>query len=69
VHKNNFRYKLLGLLLFLGVAFTFGQNPIRFQNITVDNGLSMGTATAVAKDMHGYIWIATAEGLHRYDGK
>ncbi|PCJ66113.1 MAG: hypothetical protein COA58_08555 [Bacteroidetes bacterium] len=69
MHNRTIRHILLGLLLLVEVAFTFGQNPIRFQNITVDNGLSMGTTTAIAKDKNGYIWIATAEGLHRYDGK
>lgn len=29
----------------------------------------MGTVTAFTQDHKGYIWIATAEGLHRYDGK
>jgi|TARA_B110000902_G_scaffold93577_1_gene110894 ligand-binding sensor domain-containing protein len=29
----------------------------------------MGTITAFTQDYKGYIWIATAEGLHRYDGK
>ncbi|MBR9860161.1 hypothetical protein GYB22_05330 [bacterium] len=46
-----------------------GQELIRFQNISVEDGLSMGTVTGVQKDTKGFIWIATAEGLHRYDGK
>lgn len=29
----------------------------------------MGTITAFAQDKQGYMWMATAEGLHRYDGK
>lgn len=42
---------------------------IRFQNLTVDDGLSMGTVTAFTQDHNGFMWIATAEGLHRFDGK
>jgi ligand-binding sensor domain-containing protein len=45
------------------------QLPVRFQNLTVNEGLSMGTITAFEKDAVGYTWIGTAEGLHRYDGK
>lgn len=45
------------------------QEDIRFQNVTVADGLSMGSITAVQKDSMGFVWIATAEGLHRYDGK
>ena len=69
MHNTNLRYRLLGLLLCIGVAFAFGQGPIRFQNITVNDGLSMGTITDFQQDHKGYMWIATAEGLHRFDGK
>lgn len=55
-------------MLILWSAFSLGQGPIRFQNITVNNGLSMGTITGFQKDHKGFLWIATAEGLHRYDG-
>lgn len=69
MHSDKLRYRFLGLLLVIGVAFAFGQGPTRFQNITVNDGLSMGTITDFQQDHKGYIWIATAEGLHRYDGK
>lgn len=49
----------------LGVA----QGLLRFQNLTVNDGLSMGSVTAFAKDYKGFMWIGTAEGLHRYDGQ
>lgn len=55
-------------MLTLMSAFSVAQNPIRFQNISVNEGLSMGTITGFQKDHNGFIWIATAEGLHRYDG-
>ncbi len=55
-------------MLILWSAFSLGQGPIRFQNITVNDGLSMGTITGFQKDHKGFLWIATAEGLHRYDG-
>lgn len=47
---------------------TYSQTAIRFKNITVKQGLSMGTITAFAQDPQGFMWIATAEGLHRFDG-
>ena len=56
-------------MLIFWSAFSVAQNPIRFRNITVNDGLSMGTITAFQKDHKGYMWIGTAEGLHRYDGK
>ena len=58
------------LILFFALPFTArAQEFLRFQNLTVSDGLSMGTITAVQKDANGFIWAATAEGLHRFDGK
>ncbi|MDB4161703.1 histidine kinase [Bacteroidia bacterium] len=70
MHRIKIIY-VITLLLSFGLPSN-AQNQsknIRFQNLTVDNGLSMGTITAFTQDYKGYIWIATAEGLHRYDGK
>lgn len=68
-----FRIRTLQISFF--IVFTLalldvkGQEVIRFQNLGVDDGLSMGTITSVQKDDQGYVWVATAEGLHRFDGK
>jgi ligand-binding sensor domain-containing protein len=56
------------LLLFLNHVLA-QDLPIRFQNYTVEDGLSMGTISAFEQDHNGFIWIATAEGLHKFDGK
>ncbi|HCD67291.1 MAG TPA: hypothetical protein DEQ56_02310, partial [Bacteroidetes bacterium] len=42
---------------------------MRFQNLTVNEGLSMGSITGFEKDSKGFLWMGTAEGLHRYDGR
>ncbi len=58
---------LLGFIFFFGPGFA-QKNLIRFQNLTIDNGLAQGSVTGIVHGKNGYIWIATAEGLHRYDG-
>jgi ligand-binding sensor domain-containing protein len=63
---NNF---LLLIALLLGSVAAQAQGTIRFKNYTVKEGLSMGTITAFTEDYQGFMWIATAEGLHRFDGK
>lgn len=38
------------------------------RKITTDDGLSNSCVVSIAQDKTGYIWIATEEGLNRYDG-
>lgn len=60
---------LLILISFLNFNLLFAQkNLIKFNNITIENGLAQGTITGLVHGKDGYIWIATADGLHRYDG-
>lgn len=52
-------------------AFQFpawGQTRIRFQNYTISNGLSQSSVNALLQDDKGFIWIATQDGLNRFDG-
>lgn len=44
------------------------KNLIKFNNLTIENGLEQGTITGIIHGKDGYMWIATADGLHRYDG-
>jgi len=41
---------------------------IRFSNIKKEDGLPNHTVHAITKDNLGFIWIATEDGLCRYDG-
>ncbi len=48
-----------------------GQASIRAQiisSLTVDDGLSQGYVPSIACDKDGFIWMATLNGLNRYDG-
>ncbi|WP_363798057.1 ATP-binding protein [Lysobacter firmicutimachus] len=40
----------------------------RPRQLTVADGLPSNTVNRVVEDRHGYLWIATSEGLARYDG-
>lgn len=39
-----------------------------FEWFTVDHGLSHNTITAMAQDSLGYLWLATPDGVSKYDG-
>ena len=44
------------------------QHPIRFDRVTLEDGLSQSTVLDVLQDSRGLLWIATENGLNRYDG-
>ena len=57
---------LLGLLFFLPLPAQIGQ--VRFQQLTVADGLSDQYINCVFQDSRGFLWIGTANGLNRYNG-
>ena len=64
---------LLGALLFsagnaLSAAADADHHPMRFNRISLDDGLSQSTVLSVLQDMNGMIWIGTENGLNRYNG-
>jgi ligand-binding sensor domain-containing protein len=40
----------------------------RFQHFTVEQGLSQNNVRAIWQDPTGFLWVATEEGLNRFDG-
>lgn len=42
---------------------------VRFEHLTVADGLSQTTIYAIYQDRHGFMWFATQDGLNRYDGQ
>lgn len=41
---------------------------LRFNRLTIEDGLAQNTVWDVVQDRRGYIWLTTEEGLHRFDG-
>jgi ligand-binding sensor domain-containing protein/signal transduction histidine kinase len=56
------------ILLLVLPAFSSEAQPLRFQHLTVDDGLSGNYVRAIVRDRQGFLWIGTHEGLNRYDG-
>jgi signal transduction histidine kinase/streptogramin lyase len=51
-----------------GITQFYPGASLRFEHLTIDNGLSQNAILALLQDSRGYIWIATQDGLNRYDG-
>lgn len=43
-------------------------NEIRFERISVQQGLSQSAVTCIIQDDQGFMWFGTQDGLNRYDG-
>ena len=41
---------------------------IRFEQLSLDQGLSQSVVNCLAQDRQGFLWLGTQDGLNRYDG-
>ncbi|MCP4348757.1 MAG: response regulator [Desulfobacterales bacterium] len=41
---------------------------IRFEHITIKQGLSQNSISCILRDSRGFMWFGTTEGLNKYDG-
>jgi PAS domain S-box-containing protein len=64
------RLFLLTTIILLSSQFLHAQvqPKLKFNHITTKNGLSSNHATSTLTDKEGFLWIATENGLNRYDG-
>jgi ligand-binding sensor domain-containing protein len=68
--RHRMRFYLSAFLLVL-LTFPCHAQQARqysFRHFSVMNGLASNSVTAVQQDGDGFIWMATANGLQRYDG-
>ncbi len=62
---------VLFLTLFscLSFASLSNQEQLKFKHLSVNEGLSQSYAYSITQDADGFIWIATEDGLNKYDGE
>lgn len=77
--RNKYNNPITKALILLIRAFVFvlisgaasdlcAQQKIKFDNISLNEGLSQSSISAIVQDQKGYIWFGTQDGLNRYDG-
>jgi len=60
---------LLCAILFLGFIFQLNaQQPILFDHLGIEKGLSQNSVFSISQDKGGFLWFGTRYGLNRYDG-
>jgi len=70
--KNNIFFENLLLYVLFCVLYTgtiFSQSQVTFRQLSVKDGMSQNSAVSIAQDSTGYLWIATQDGLNKYDGR
>lgn len=45
------------------------QKVLKFDHFSVDDGLTQSSVIDMTQDKYGYLWIATHDGLNRFDGQ
>ena len=70
IQKYQLKFILIAFLSFVQFWVSAqGEHEIKFEKLTVQDGLSHSSVTCFLEDQQGYMWIGTYEGLNRYDGK
>ena len=52
----------------LPVAWTAYRAPVRFEALSIEQGLSQSSVVAILQDRKGFLWFGTDNGLNRFDG-
>ena len=70
-HIGNTNHHIIVNTLFaiftVAAQIVSGQN-VKFEHLTTANGLSQNSVVDIVQDDYGFIWMATQDGLNRYDG-
>ncbi len=64
-----YKTSLIFILSFISIQLICQERTITFEQISTEHGLSSSKTYDVAQDNKGFLWIGTANGLNRFDGK
>ena len=68
--KTKTLVRFLSTLIFFSFLTLFSQQSnYKLDRFTINNGLSNNSINCIIQTKDGYLWIATKDGLNRYDGQ
>src|SRR6056297_1128784 len=67
---NKCLYFILGMLWIILLQVNLIGRPlnVKFEHITIEDGLPHSKINTIYQDHHGYIWFGTNDGVARYNG-
>jgi len=57
-----------GLILLMALPSAAQEIPVRFQHLTINDGLPENSVRSILQDHLGFLWFGTQNGVARYDG-
>lgn len=68
-YPNSFLINILGIISLLSQLVFSQSSSYKLERFTINNGLSNNSVNCVLQTHDGYLWIATKDGLNRFDGQ
>ena len=65
---KEFKLIYFAVVLFFTTNLFSQSSNLRFQRLTIKEGLSQSSANSIIQDHLGLIWLGTQDGLNRFDG-
>ena len=59
---------VLSFFVWVVVSLFPEENNVKFEQISVEQGLSQSSVFCILQDREGFMWFGTENGLNRYDG-
>jgi ligand-binding sensor domain-containing protein/signal transduction histidine kinase len=61
-------FSFIFLLLLSDKIFYSQTQNLKFEGISIEQGLSQNTVNCIFQDSHGFLWFGTQDGLNKFDG-
>lgn len=61
-------YRWLSIFLLFSISLKGQERSLRFQHLTIEDGLAQNMVDCIHQDRLGFMWFGTWNGLCRYDG-